>query len=201
MKENKRTAYFVGSFEGKLKYDSHYSNIAKFIKNYGYHVFDDINHVSVEEARSQSTEEIEKYWKLTAARNINNADIFVAEISEKSIAIGIEIGMAVSEYKPTLLLRTDEQVSSLPVALVALKSRLTILEYNDQNLEQKITKWLEKVDKGILTKFMNIGFSKSQIDLVEYIQKRDKIKSFAQTVRLVLDGSYDVQKELENLKL
>lgn len=193
----KKTAYFVGSFDGKLLHDDAYQEVGRILRDYGYTVFDDVNTISAEDARARSREEIENYWKLTASRNIDKADIFIAEISEKSTSIGLEIGLAVSDYKPTLLLRVDTKAHDIPVPFIALKSKLTILTYNNKDLETKLVGWLKKVEKGFVTKFMNVGFSKQQIDFVEFIQRREKIKSFALAIRSILDGKIDLASNLE----
>lgn len=198
MKKNKRTAYFVGSFEGKKLYDKNFQKIAKVVSDYGYTLFDDINHITFKDARKRSEREVERYWKNEAVKKINKADIFIGEITEKSTSIGIEIGMAVSNYKPTLLLQSDNKTSPPPIPLRALKSKVTVKSYNLKNVEQKITTWLKRVDKGIITKFMNIGFSKEQVDLIEFIQETENIKSFALTVRSIINGEINIpEKHLE----
>ena len=196
----KRFAYFVGSFPGQARHGTAYKKIAKILRDYGYIVFDDVNTMNMEEARKRSPEEVERYWRVRASKNINKADIFVAEISTNSTAIGIEIGLALSDYKPTLLLKADTTDPSIPGLLKVLKSSLTVKQYNLDNLEHKIHTWLKRVDKGIITKFMNIGFSKEQTDLIEFVQKKEKIKSFALAVRLIVEGEIDIASHLEDFQ-
>lgn len=200
MSENKLSAYFVASLVGKDKYGDSYQQIADIVRKYGYEVYDDVNTISLQDAINRSPEEIEEYWKQTAARNIDKSDIFIAEITEKSTAIGVEIGMAVSEYKPTLLLRRDTNKTPLSAPFIALGSRLTVKTYNPKNLEKKINSWLQRVDEGIVAKYMNIGFSEFDDRVVEYIKEKYKMKSFALAIRQIVRGQIDVRKEIEELK-
>jgi hypothetical protein len=193
----KKTAYFVAAMMGKEEYGQYYQQAADIIKEYGYTVYDDVNNYSIEFILNRSDRDTEKYWKLSAMKNIYNSDIFVADITKSSTSIGVEMGLAISDYKPTLLLRHESVKSHLPVPLIAMNSKVTVIDYSEENMSIQIVKWLKKVEEGEVTKFMNVGFTKKQISFIEYLQKRERIKSFALALRLILDGKFNMQDELD----
>jgi nucleoside 2-deoxyribosyltransferase len=58
----------------------------------------------------------EKQMMLQAFTEIDAADMLIAEVSEKAIGVGIEIGYAVAKQKHVIYLRTDEAEHSTTAA-------------------------------------------------------------------------------------
>ena len=73
------------------------------------------------------TTEQEKEMMATAFKEINNADFLIAELTTKSIGVGIEIGYAFSRNKPIIYLRKKNAEYST----TASGSSNFIIEYED----------------------------------------------------------------------
>lgn len=71
-----------------------------------------------------------------AFADINSSDLLIAEVSEKAIGVGIEIGYAVAAKKPVIYLRNELTEHSTTAAGAA--SRLIIYQ-SPLDLEQKLT--------------------------------------------------------------
>jgi nucleoside 2-deoxyribosyltransferase len=187
-KENK-SAYFVAPLFAKKNLDSEFQLIAKTLKEEGYNVYDDVNKASADKAIQMSQTEITKYFT-NVEKTIRNSDIFVAELTESSPSIGYEVGFAVANSKPVLILRKDGAHGVLGAPFRANEKRLiTILSYDKENLKKQIHKFLKKAEKGIFVKRLPIEFTQSQIEYIEKIQKILNKKSFNATVRKIIDAS------------
>lgn len=191
MKENKRKVYFVASLVAKDEYGWAFKEIAKILKAKGYIVSDDVNKVSAQEAREYTDKEIKDYYRSVQQR-IKEADIFVAELSKPSSAVGYEIGFAVANDKPSLVLRSDKLKTEPGAPLRGNPSKhLNIFKYNKYNLEEVIESFLKKAERGILAKKVPIEFTQDQLDHIQIRQKQEKRPSFNSTVRLIIDEDID----------
>ena len=193
---DKRCAYFVASMVGKEKYGEFYIKISKLLKDRGYEVWDDINQTNPVDEWEKGNEEISKYFS-KVLRKIRDCDIFVAEESHPSSAIGYEIGYAVGNSRPVLILR-QENVPGPGVPFRGNPSKLlNVVTYNEDNLESQLDKFIKKAEKGIFVKRLPIEFTGRQVDYVEERQNRAIKKSFNATVReiieeaIVADESYE----------
>lgn len=61
-------------------------------------IFVDVYHFSADE---------EKQMMQQAFSEIDSSDLFIAEVSEKAIGVGIEIGYAIAKNKPVIYLRNE----------------------------------------------------------------------------------------------
>lgn len=188
MKKNEKRAYVIASLKGKAEHGAAYETISKILQSNGYEVWDDFNHMSWEETQEKTEEEMKKYY-VEVQRKIRKADIFVAEISKASSSVGYEIGYAVANSKPTLLLRHEEAPGGLGVSFRGNSAKVvTILDYDLENLDRQIEKFLKKVDKGIFVKRLPVDFTQEQVDFIEKIRKNSKEKkSFNAVVRDLID--------------
>lgn len=192
----KKYVYFVAPMIGKEKYGKYYIKIAQILRDRGYEVWDDINKNDPKIAWERDDEEVSKYFSNTLKR-IRNCDIFVADDSHPSSAIGYEIGYAVGNSKPVLILR-QEDVPGPGVPFRGNPSKLlNVVQYNEDTLESQMEKFLKKAEKGIFVKRLPIEFTGRQVDYVEYRQNLGIKKSFNATVReiieeaIVRDTDYD----------
>lgn len=81
------------------------------------------------------TPEQEKEMMQQAFADINGADLLIAEVSEKAIGVGIEIGYAVAKQKPVIYLRNTRAEHSTTAAGAAGNS---ISYTNVEDLAQKL---------------------------------------------------------------
>lgn len=182
----KRKVYFVASLVAKEEYGDIFQEIAKIFKHLGFILWDDVNKISSDEARKYSSKEIKDYY-ISVQKRIKEADIFVAELSRPSSAVGYEIGYAVANDKPVLILRSDKLNTELGAPLRGNPSRLlTIFKYNKYNLKERIKSFLKKAEKGIFVKRIPIEFTQEQVDHIQIRQKKDKKPSFNSTVRAII---------------
>lgn len=188
MNNTQRRVYFVGSLSAKDKYGWAYEKIAMAFRERGYFVWDDVNIVDWNLAQNLNDSEMKQY-QTGVLKRIRNCDIFVAEISYPSSSIGYEIGYAVAQSKPILLLRSDDLKNKPGSAIRGNNSNLlNLLTYNQNNLVNQINKFLKKAQKGIFAKRLPIEFTQGQVDFIEKLQSINK-KSFNATVREIIDNA------------
>ncbi len=184
---NKKKVYFVASLAAKEQYGKYFEQIASILRDLGFIVWDDVNNIGIEEAHGFSKEKITDYY-VSVQKKIKEADIFIAELSHPSSAVGYEIGYAVANDKPVLVLRSDK-VKTVPGApLRGNPSKLlTIYKYNKYNLKERIESFLKKAQKGIFVKRIPIEFTQEQVDHIQKRQRIDKKSSFNATVRGIIN--------------
>lgn len=86
---------------------------------------------------------------------IAKADVIIAEVSDDSTAIGYQIATAIHQKKPTLLILREGQ--RVPRFTWNIPSNfLSRIEYNQDNVVDRITPFLEENDIG--TKDMRFNF-------------------------------------------
>jgi hypothetical protein len=183
-----RTIYLRASLSGKDKYGQFYKQIAKIFTSLGYTVWDDVNQFELDYFSDKESNYIKKHFVQTQ-KKIRNCDIFVAEASKPSSAVGYEIGYAMAFDKPVLVLRHDDFADKkMGVPFVGNPSKLmNILSYNDKNLSDKIKRFERRAQKGIFIKRIPIEFTKDQVDYIEYIQNLRYKISFNAAVRKIVD--------------
>jgi hypothetical protein len=188
MSNKKRTAYFVSALASRSKFLPIFQKIADHLREKGFEVWDDVNKVTLEQARSFTDNEIKKYFTEVEKR-IRNCDIFVAEISHNSLSVGYEIGYAIARSKPALILKTEELRSEgLGAPIRGNASKLINVHYYDeQNLTKEIDKFLRKAEKGIFVKRLPIEFTQEQVDHVQRMQLETG-KSFNAVVRDIIQA-------------
>jgi hypothetical protein len=186
-KFSKRKVYFVSSLAAKSKYADVFKEIANIFRELDFVVWDDVNKVNHEEAKNFDSKQIKDYY-LSVQKRIKEADIFVAELSQPSSAVGYEIGYAVANDKPVLILRSDKLKTTPGAPLRGNPSRLlTIFKYNKYNLRERIESFLKKAERGIFVKRLPIEFTQDQVDHIQMRQKKDKKTSFNATVRSIIE--------------
>ncbi len=82
------------------------------------------------------TKEQEKEMMQQAFADINSSEFLIAEVSEKAIGVGIEIGYAVAAKKPVIYLRNEMAEHSTTASGAASQM---IIYRNMSDLEQKLT--------------------------------------------------------------
>ncbi len=80
----------------------------------------------------------------TALQAIQQADLFIAEVSEKVIGVGIEIGYATALGKPIIYLRKSDAPFSTTVGGLATSA---IVYDHPQDVQDKLIEVLRSLDK------------------------------------------------------
>jgi nucleoside 2-deoxyribosyltransferase len=96
-----KKAYLSIGFQSRSSRSEETETLRSVLAEAGYalFVFVDTYHFSADE---------EKQMMTAAFREIRDADLLIAEVSEKAIGVGIEIGYAAALNKPVLYLRQTE---------------------------------------------------------------------------------------------
>jgi nucleoside 2-deoxyribosyltransferase len=188
LKENYNKAYFVAPLYAKPRLTDAYKKIAEVLTKNQYEVHDDVNKISPEEAKQMNKEAISRYFRKVEML-IRQCDIFIAELTEPSPSVGYEIGYAVANSKPVLILRSDDATGMLGAPFRANAGKqIKIANYKDlKSLEKEIEKFLHKAESDIFIRRLPIEFTKSQIDYLETTKKKENQRSINSTVRLIIE--------------
>lgn len=131
--------------------------ITKSIKNKGHVLTRDWLEEAYDNIQS-GMEANDKKWQTIIDEDfeaIAKADVVIAEVSKDSTAMGYQIATAIHQKKPTLLILKEG--SKVPPFTWNIPSNfLKRNEYNDSNIDDKITPFLEENDIG--TKDMRFNF-------------------------------------------
>jgi len=95
-----RTCFFSVSLKNRPNLQIEIEKIKYLLDKYSFNI-----NVFVDEYVFSKGEE--KKMMNTACIDITNADLLIAEVSEKAIGVGIEVGFAVALNKPVIYLRQD----------------------------------------------------------------------------------------------
>lgn len=93
-----KKAYFAISYSNRNQFDIEVDSLKKLFSKYNIELL-----VFVDVYDFKPTEE--KEMMQTAFKEIDSSDILIAELTTKSIGVGIEIGYAVAKNKPVFYLR------------------------------------------------------------------------------------------------
>ncbi len=130
-----RKGYFAISFSDRKKFDKEIDYLIKKLseRNIELFVFVDQYHFKMNE---------EKEMMKVAFEEIDNSDFLIAELTKKSIGVGIEIGYAYARKKPIFYLRRKGAEYSTTTSGCSK----FIIEYENKiDLVEKIENVLNKV--------------------------------------------------------
>jgi len=123
-----KRAYLAISFSDRHTLDTEISYLVKKVKEVGVEVFVFVNHYNFKQ-----NQEIE--MMKTAFNELDKSDLLLAELTKKSIGVGIEIGYAYANQKPIIYFRKKGSDYSTTAAGCADY----IIEYTDK------IEWVEKL--------------------------------------------------------
>ncbi len=145
-----------GNIEQEIDY---YRKIVKYIKGQGHTFVRDWVEETYQDALNGKVVEQESFdWAKVDtddAAAISRADLIIVEATKKSFFVGYRMAQAVQQKKPILILYRD---NSFPGAsdLSRGSDFMYAAEYNDQNYEKIISKFIE--DNTISVKDMRFNF-------------------------------------------
>lgn len=104
-----RKAYFSISYASRKNLQAEVTAIREALKEYGIElfVFVDIYQFGPDQSRQMMQQ---------AFADIDDSDLLIAEVSEKAIGVGIEIGYAAARAKPVIYLRNSRAEHSTTAA-------------------------------------------------------------------------------------
>jgi nucleoside 2-deoxyribosyltransferase len=124
-----KKAYLSISFQNRKNLESELVAIQQALSAFNIHLF-----VFVDQYLF--TKDQEKQMMQQAFADIDSSDLLIAEVSEKAIGVGIEIGYAIAAKKPVIYLRNELAEHSTTAA----GSADHIIIYNNpENLSKKLT--------------------------------------------------------------
>ncbi len=123
-----KKAYLSIGFQNRQLMSEEIETIKQVLSGFGISLF-----VFVDAYRFTPTQEKEMMQQAFA--DIDSADLLIAEVSEKGIGVGIEIGYAVAKQKPVIYLRNTRAEHSTTAAGAASDA----VSYTDtEDLTQKL---------------------------------------------------------------
>mgnify|MGYP001819140739 CR=1 FL=1 len=129
-----KKAYFAISYSNRKQFENEVKCLKKLFKKLGiaFIVFVDLYDFKPDQ---------EKEMMKTAFREIDNADFLIAELTAKSIGVGIEIGYARAKEKPIIYVRRKSAEYSTTAAgsstsVLAYENELDLFTKMDQLVKQ-----------------------------------------------------------------
>jgi len=190
-----KSAYFIASLRGKKKYESQYKLIEDVLVTMGMKFYSPISDLKPGDA-SEFSDTDYRGFLISGQKKIKEADVFIAEITTSSSNVGYEVGYAVANNKPVLLLKYEMGEDTTAPPFRANPSKLLNLAlYNEKSLKKKVEQFLKKAEKGIFVKRLPIEFTRNQVEYIEYKQDQGtKRISFNAAVRNIIEKA----RELDN---
>lgn len=110
-----KKAYFSVGYQGRQQLEAEITAIREVLRKHHIHlfIFVDQYHFSPDE---------EKQMMRQAFREMEDADLLIAEVSEKAMGVGIEIGYAAALQKPVICLRNSQAEHSTTASGTATHS-------------------------------------------------------------------------------
>ena len=131
-----KKAYFAISYSNRNQFDIEVDSLKKLFTKYNIELL-----VFVDIYDFKPTEE--KEMMQTAFEEIDSSDILIAELTTKSIGVGIEMGYAVAKNKPVFYLRkTTAEYSTT----AAGSSEFSIKYNNEIDLVKKMEELLNSIN-------------------------------------------------------
>jgi len=134
--------YFAGSIRGGREFQKFYAEIISHLKNYGTVMTEHIGNLDLDASGETDLTDVEIYVR---DKNwIINSDVIVAEVSNPSLGVGYELGLAESLGKRIICLYYDGNQNPLS-AMVAGNDSLRIERYsNSDDLKAILDNFLHK---------------------------------------------------------
>jgi len=130
-----KKAYFAISYSNRIQFDKEIEGLKALLKEHNIDLF-----VFVDKYNFESDEENE--MMKVAFEEIDSSDFLIAELTTKSIGVGIEIGYAFANEKPIIYLRKK----GAEYSTTAAGCSNTITEYeNDLNLVELMGEQLKSI--------------------------------------------------------
>jgi 2'-deoxynucleoside 5'-phosphate N-hydrolase len=131
--------YFAGSIRGGRNYAKIYQQIIEHLSTYG-EVFTE--HVAHTDQKGEDLQDDFIY-----SRDINwifNSDVIIAEVSNPSLGVGYELGLAVTKNKKILCLYQKENSNKISAMIAGCPNITTVSYKNIEDAKAIINNFLKK---------------------------------------------------------
>lgn len=129
-----KKAYLAISYSNRRLFDDQVESLIKLCRTYNIELLSFVDKYNFKENE-------EKEMMKTAFLEIDTSDFIIAELTTKSIGVGIEIGYANAKGKPIIYIRKKESEYSTTASGSATHN----IEYiNEKDLVEKMRKWIQK---------------------------------------------------------
>ncbi|MBZ0320496.1 MAG: nucleoside 2-deoxyribosyltransferase [Anaerolineae bacterium] len=132
-----KTAFISRSYEHRAQYDAAIAHVVASLRRMNMEGIDFVRRYSFAEGQARE-------MMAATLQSIQQADVLIAEVSEKVIGVGIEIGYAAALGKPIVYARKLDAPFSTTVGGLAT---IAIVYDNPQDLEDKLIDALHSLDK------------------------------------------------------
>jgi len=132
-----KKAYFAISFSDRKLFDKEIEILVQKAKEIDIDIFVFVDHYHFAENQ-------EKEMMQVAFKTIDNSDILIAELTKKSIGVGIEVGYAYAQKKPIIYIRKQGSPYSTTTAGCA---NYSIVYENAQDMLKKVLDLLTQLLK------------------------------------------------------
>lgn len=144
--------YFDSTPSGLPDYTEHYKRIAKCVEDLGHeHTSRWIINFDSSFYQLPKEQWSNHYTQITGA--INSADVVVVEITNSSMSIGMCIHQALISGKPIIAMHTADRKEIFLGGAEDVESKLLTIEYNLNNLEEKLKEALDYVTDWLDCRF------------------------------------------------
>lgn len=176
--------FYTASYYGKEKYQKYYDMILKAITNTGVEVLspEKGNYLNILQKKDLKKFKSGKEIHYEAIRRgIQWADAVIIEISNEDFQLGHEATLALQEKKHVLCLSIHEDFSEK-----IINPYFHGLKYNDYNLEDAVTDFVETVKSEQLNERFNLFLSSRQVTYIESVARRKGMNK-SEYIRMLID--------------
>lgn len=163
--------FFTGSPRALKTHKESHLKIYNAIEKKGKHLSELVINADPDNFYKAEYENVVKHYHDTIV-NLKKADVIVAEVSMHSMSMGFLVNKALELSKPVIALyRSGHE----PFFLTGIDDTLLqIIEYNDLDVEEKVTDALDYASSQQDTRF-NFFVSPKHINFLDWIAKNKKI--------------------------
>jgi hypothetical protein len=176
--------FYTAAYSGKEKYQKYYDQVLKAIENTGVDV------ISPEKGNYKNILTQADYKRFEKERQIHYeairkgilwADVVIIENSQESFQLGMEAAFAMLSKKPVLCVSILEDFSEKIV-----NPYFTAAKYNEYTIEEIVTEFINKHQKGHLSERFNLFLSPRHLGYLEKISV-DKGVNKSEYIRALID--------------
>lgn len=171
--------YFACSSASVQDHLDDYNLIREILKQNGLSIVADWIDRSFNKSNSLITTDVEINIHDEGINAINDADIFVADVSYPSASVGFQVGLALSKKIPVLCLYSEEfGDKEAPQVIKAINSPLLVISgYNSKNIGKIIKKFIKVLPENKLIKFNFIITPK----IAEYLDDNSRLRNVSKS--------------------
>jgi 2'-deoxynucleoside 5'-phosphate N-hydrolase len=174
--------YFTASYTGAQSFGKNYFTIVETLKRLGHDVITEAPFNMKSDPRPKEPVEKRTEVHKRIMKEIERADLIVAETSFPSTGVGYEVTVALEKEKPVLVLHVEGRT---PVLLLGADfERLRVEEYSLSNLTQVLRFSIDELSTTVDTRF-NFFISPKISNYLDWVSKNKRIPRAVYLRRLI----------------